>query len=126
MALRRVPIVAIRGSVIFPHTDSILSFGRQKSVAAVDSAFREDRVVAVFTQKDPRTQDPKEEDLYKIGTIATITQMMSTNGEIHALVRGQARIRLEEMIAHEPYLIGKVSELAEEKDDSAEVSHKPW
>jgi ATP-dependent Lon protease len=110
--LRRVPIVAIRGSVVFPHTDNILTFGRPKSVAAINSAFQEDRVVAIFTQKDSKTTDPRYEDLYKIGTIATITQMMSTEGEINALIRGQARIKLEETIAAEPFLVGKVSELS--------------
>ena len=70
--LRSVPIVAVRGSVVFPHTDSLLSFGRQKSVAAINAAFGGDRVVAIFTQKDQRTQDPSFEDLYEIGTIATV------------------------------------------------------
>jgi ATP-dependent Lon protease len=118
---RRVPIVAIRGSVIFPHTDTLLSFGRPKSVTAVNTAFQEDRVIAVFSQKDPRTSDPGESDLYKVGTIATITQMMSTEGEIHALVRGQARIRLGEIMAREPFLLGKVTEIPEEEEDSNEV-----
>jgi ATP-dependent Lon protease len=111
---RRVPIVPIRGSVVFPHSDTLLSFGREKSVSAVNSAFQGDRVVAIFTQKDPKTVDPDKEDLFDVGTIATITQMMSTDGEIHALIRGQARITLKEIIAHEPFLIGKVEEIPEE------------
>lgn len=118
---RNVPIVAVRGSVVFPHTDTLLSFGRPKSISAINSAFQEDRVIAIFTQKDPRTTDPSEEDLYKIGTIATITQMMSTDGEIHALVRGQARISLEEILSHEPYLLGKISEIPEEIEDTPGV-----
>ena len=119
--IRRVPIVAVRGSVIFPHTDTLLSFGRPKSTAAINTAFQEDRVIAIFTQKDARTSDPMEEDLYKVGTIATITQMMSTEGEIHALVRGQARIKIEEIISSEPYLLGKVIELKEEEGEADEV-----
>lgn len=121
LAFRRVPIVAVRGSVIFPHTDTLLSFGRPKSITAVNTAFQEDRVVAIFSQKDPRTSDPSEDDLYPIGTIATITQMMSTDGEIHALVRGQARIKLVEVLAKEPYLIGKVSEIKEQGLNTIEV-----
>ncbi len=118
---RRVPIVPVRGSVVFPHTDTLLSFGRTKSVIAVNSAFQEDKVIAIFAQKDPRTADPGFDDLYNIGTIATITQMMSTEGEIHALVRGQARISLKEIIAQEPYLIGKVHEIAEEFSVTPEI-----
>ena len=118
---RNVPIVAVRGSVVFPHTDTLLSFGRPKSISAINSAFEEDRVIAIFTQKDPKTTNPSEEDLYKVGTIATITQMMSTDGEIHALVRGQARINLEEILSHEPYLLGKISEIPEEIEDTPGV-----
>jgi ATP-dependent Lon protease len=119
--LRRVPIVAIRGSVVFPNTDAVLTFGRKKSVAAVNSAFQEDKVVAIFTQRDPRTSEPDFEDLYKIGTIAVITQMMSTEGEIHAVIRGRARVRLNDIIAHDPYLIGMVEELNDVSEISDEV-----
>src|SRR3972149_2894555 len=119
---RRVPVVPIRGSVVFPHSDTLLSFGREKSVSAVNSAFQEDRVIAVFTQKDPRTADPGKEDFYETGTIATITQMMSTEGEIHALIRGQARITLKEVVAQEPFLIGKVEEIPEEIGNLAEIA----
>jgi ATP-dependent Lon protease len=118
---RRVPIVPIRASVVFPHTDTLLSFGRPKSVAAINSAFQEDKVVAIFSQKDTRTADPGQEDLNEIGTIATITQMMSTEGEIHALIRGQARITLKEVLAQEPYLIGMVEEIPEEVDESPDI-----
>ena len=88
---------------------------------AVNSAFQQDRVIAIFAQKDVKTQDPDKSDLYDIGTIATITQMMATDNEIHSLVRGQARIRLEEIISHEPYLIGKIVEIPEDRDNSSEV-----
>jgi ATP-dependent Lon protease len=118
---RRVPITAVRGSVVFPHTDTLLSFGRPKSVAAINTAFQEDKVIAIFTQKDPQVSDPGEEDLYKVGTIATITQMMSTEGEIHALVRGQARIKLEEILSNEPFLLGKISEVSETVESTPDI-----
>lgn len=119
--VREVPIVAIRGSVIFPQTDAVLSFGRPKSVSAIDSAFQKDRVLGIFTQKDPRVADPKLEDLYKVGVIATITQMMSTDGEIHAVVRAQARIQLLEIIQDEPFLLAKVEEIFSERGDESEI-----
>lgn len=118
---RTVPIVAIRGSVVFPHTDTILSFGRPKSVAAVNAAFSEDRIIAIFNQKDPNVVDPAIEDLCEYGTIAVISQMMSSETEIHAVVKGQARIKLGEGLAHEPYLIGKVVEISEEDFEGATV-----
>ncbi len=119
---RRVPIVPVRGSVVFPHTDTLLSFGRAKSVEAIQSAFQEDRVIAIFSQKDPRTTDPAFEDLQEVGTIATITQMMTTEGEIHALIRGQARIRLKKILAQEPFLVGIVEEIYENRKITPEIS----
>jgi len=118
---RQIPIVAIRGSIVFPHTDAVLSFGRKKSIAAINTAFQEDRVIGVFTQKEAKIPDPGVEDLFHIGTIATISQMMSTEGEVHAVVKGQARIKLLNISSHEPYLIGNVEELQEEKDESADT-----
>lgn len=118
---RQIPIVAIRGSVVFPFTDAVLSFGRKKSVAAVNAAFQEDKVVGIFTQKETKVSDPGAEDLYKIGTIAVITQMMSTEGEIHAVVKGQTRIKLHEIVESEPYLIGKVEEVQSIKEEGTEL-----
>lgn len=120
--LNNVPIVAIRGSVIFPHTDIPLAFGRPKSVAAINAAFGADKVVVIFTQKDPRTGDPTEEDLYKTGTIATITQMMTSNGEVHALVRGRARVKLEKVVQTDLYMTGDVVELGDEDTQNVEVT----
>lgn len=119
--IRTVPLVAIRGTAIFPHTDSILSFGRPKSVASVNAAFGSDRVIAVFAQKNDKIADPAPHDLYQVGTLVTITQMMATEGEIHAMVRGLTRVRLEEVLAEEPYLVGKVSEMPEEDYEGEEV-----
>lgn len=119
--LRPVPVVAVRGSVVFPHTDSLLSFGRPKSMAAVNAAFSGDRVIAIFSQKDSRTQDPDFSDIYKVGTIATITQIMNTDGEVHAMVRGQARIEIKEEISDSPYLEARVAELSEEDVAGEEV-----
>lgn len=120
-AYRQIPIVAIRGSVVFPHTDAVLSFGRKKSISAVTAAFQEDRVVGIFTQKEPKIADPGYEDLYKVGTIATITQMMSTEGEIHAVVRGQARINLVELTSTEPHMIATVEEVKNEREQGSEI-----
>lgn len=118
---RKVPVVAVRGTVVFPHTDPVLSFGRKKSLAAVSKAFQEDKIIAIFAQKDVRTSAPKKDDLYEIGTIATITQMMSTDGEIHAVVRGQARAKLENIVSTDPFLLGEVTEIQEDVTESEDI-----
>ncbi len=118
---RELPTVAMRGSVVFPHTDSFLSFGREKSIAAVNAAFQSDRVIAIFNQKDPRKIDPELSDLYRVGTVAIITQMMSSENEIHAMVKGQSRINLEDILKTEPYLISKITEIKEKEVDDLSV-----
>ena len=119
--MRSVPIIPIRGSVVFPHTDTLLSFNRQNTIVAADNAFVKDRLVAIFTQKDSRIGDPQKEDLYEIGTLATITQMMSVEDGTHALVRGQIRVKLSEIVSESPYMIGNVEELPDVIDNSSEV-----
>jgi ATP-dependent Lon protease len=119
--MRSVPIIPIRGSVVFPHTDTLLSFVRSRSVDAADSAFEKDRLVAIFTQKDSRINDPEKDDLYEYGTLVTITQMMTVDNGVHALVRGQVRVRLSEIISKAPYPVGLVEELPDVIDNSSEV-----
>ncbi|KKP48213.1 MAG: ATP-dependent protease La [Candidatus Woesebacteria bacterium GW2011_GWA1_33_30] len=119
--IRSVPIAPIRGSVVFPHTDTLLSFVRQESVSALEDAFNKDRLVAIFTQKDSRIANPTRDDLYQYGTLATVTQMMSVDDGIHALVRGQVRVKLSNIVADRPYLIGAVEEIPDVVDNSSEV-----
>lgn len=116
-----VPVVAIRDSVVFPHTDNVLSFGRPKSVLAVNAAFQAQRVIAIFTQKDPEVLDPKLEDFYPVGTIATINQMMSSEEEVHALVKGQARIKIQSLNKTEPFLSADIVEIEETVEKGPEV-----
>jgi len=124
--IRKVPIVPIRGSIVFPNTDVVLTFGRKRSVVAVNSAFQTDKIVAIFAQKDAKTQDPKFEDLYSTGTIAVITQMMSTNNEIHCVVKGQARVKLLKISEKDPFITGEVKELNENPptDETRAFSNK--
>lgn len=119
--MRSVPIIPIRGSVVFPHTDTLLSFSRSKSVLASDEAFQKDRLIAIFTQKDSRINDPEKDDLYEFGTLVTITQMMTVEDGVHALVRGQVRIKLSEIVSDTPYLVGVVEELPDSLVESTEV-----
>ena len=116
-----LPVIAIRQGVIFPHAEATLTFGRTKSVAAIQAAFRSDRLVCFFTQKDPRTHDPDIDDLYRIGTVARIEDVMEEKKLRHALVRGLVKVRLESLQAKEPFLIGSLSEVHDIVEDSHEI-----
>src|SRR4029077_9852546 len=89
-----VPVIPIRDGIVFPHTESILTFGRPKSLAALESAFAGERVVCFVLQKNPRQNDPTPQELYEMGTISHIERMIRTDGEVNALVKGLARARI--------------------------------
>lgn len=117
---RSVPVVALRGSVVFPHTEAILAFGRPKTKAAVNAAFSGDKLLGIFTQKDARVSDPSPKDLYKIGTLGIIQQVMPTENEIHVIVQGLSRIKTAEIVSEEPFLIFDVEEVTDEVTGSTE------
>ena len=122
-----LPVVALRGSVVFPRTEAILTFGRPKTKAAVNAAYHSDKHLAIFTQKDARISDPQAEDLYQVGTLVEIQQIMPAEDEIHVLVSGKARIKIKEVITHDPFAVYKVEQLEEittaSGDEEARTRH---
>src|SRR5579872_3780037 len=116
-----VPVIPIRDGIIFPSTDSVLTFGRPKSLAALESAFQKERVVCFVLQKNARLNDPTTDDLYHIGTLSRIERMIRTDGEINAQVRGISRVKILSYERHESYFMAKVVELTDEVDNSEEV-----
>lgn len=116
-----VPVIPIRDGIIFPNTDAVLTFGRQKSLAALDSSFQNERIVCFVLQKSARVNDPSTEDLFEIGTLSRIERMIKTNGEINAQVRGLTRVKILSYEEHEAYLLARVVELPDVVEDTPEV-----
>ena len=116
-----VPIIPIRDGIIFPNTDSVLTFGRPKSLAALEYAFQNERIVGFVLQKNPRLNEPTPSDLYTFGTLSRIERMIKTEGEINAQVRGISRIKIESYAEDRPFLLGKVVEVPDVFRDSPEV-----
>ncbi|MBI2622790.1 MAG: endopeptidase La, partial [Candidatus Levybacteria bacterium] len=116
-----IPIIPIRDGIIFPNTDSVLTFGRPKSLAALESSFAHERIVCFVLQKNPKLNDPQPSDLYSIGTLSRIERMIRTDGEINAQVRGLARVKILSFEEHESYFLAKVVELSEAIEDTPEI-----
>lgn len=119
--LKLIPVIPIREGIIFPNTDSLLTFGRPKSLAALESSFQGERVVCFVQQRNARLNDPNPEDLYDIGTLSRIERMVRTNGEINAQVKGFARVKILEYEDHQSYLLAKIIELPDIIEDTAEI-----
>ncbi len=119
---RLVPVIPIRDGIIFPHTDSVLTFGRPKSLAALESSFsQQERVVCFVLQKNARLNDPSIEDLYSIGTLSRIERMIRADGEINAQVRGLVRVKIVGFEQYDSYLMARVVELEDELETSPEI-----
>jgi len=116
------PVLPIRNSVLFPNLILPLSVGRSASLAALDTALAaEDKTIVVVAQREPSTDDVGVDDLYEVGTLATIKKIERQDDVMHLLVFGSERVELGEVESTEPYLRVRVRRLPAPKDKSTEV-----
>ncbi|MCC7198526.1 MAG: endopeptidase La [Gammaproteobacteria bacterium] len=95
-APRRLPVLPLRDVVVYPHMVIPLFVGREKSILALDEAMKGDKQILLVAQRQADVDDPKAKDLYEIGTIATILQMLKLpDGTVKVLVEGSARASIE-------------------------------
>src|SRR6185436_6398816 len=122
-AVRELPLVALRETVIFPEMIVPLQVGRDKSVAALNAAVADGGPIALVTQRQAEQEeinDPSE--LYPIGTLAKIAQVVQLqDGTVRAIVQGQSRLRVHGFTQTAPYLKASISELADESPSGVEV-----
>ncbi|MCL4382958.1 MAG: endopeptidase La [Patescibacteria group bacterium] len=117
-----VPVAPLRDGVIFPGTEMVLTFGRPKSLAAIETAFSHEKLVVLVMQKGANVSEPVPDDLYKIGTLASVERMLKTDGEINALIKGIVRVEIVEYPQTEPFLLGKVKTLFDEIEIGDEIT----
>ena len=116
-----IPIIPIRDGIIFPKIDSVLTFGRPKSLAALESSFQGEKIVCFVLQKNSRLNEPEPEDLYEIGTLSRIERMIRSDGEINAQVKGISRVKILSYEPHEQFLLAKVAELEDITDEDPQI-----
>jgi len=106
------PIVAIRDGIVFPATENVLVFGRNKSVEAMKSAMIEDKKVVLVMQKKLDMDSPEADDIYHVGVLATIDKIATgEKGQINALVKGLKKVKITQFTQKTPFFIGKVEEI---------------
>lgn len=118
-----IPAVPVRESVVFPHTETLLSFGRPRSIEAVKAAFSgtSDKYLAVFCQREPRVENPGREDLYEVGTLVALQNVLETEGMVTVVARGISRVRFDDLVAFDPYLLSKVTQIPEKTENTEEM-----
>ncbi|WP_258360958.1 endopeptidase La [Moorella sulfitireducens (nom. illeg.)] len=119
---RILPLLPLRGVIVFPYTVIHLDVGRERSVSAIEEAMLKDRVIFLAMQKEAQDDDPGEDDIYNTGTIAEIKQLLKLpGGTIRILVEGIRRGNIKEYLSHDPFLKVVVEEAPEPAETSSEI-----
>jgi ATP-dependent Lon protease len=118
-----LPILPLRGVVVYPQTAVPLTIGQPRSINLVDDVVGEDvRMIGVVASKKPELEVPGPDDLFTVGTVAVVHRLFrAPDGTIRLLVQGLARFRLKEFVQQEPYLKAKIELIPEEMEDDIEI-----
>jgi ATP-dependent Lon protease len=120
--LKVLPLMPLRELVVFPQTAVPLFIGRAKSIIAVDKAYQKDKLIFLATQKDPKIDSPAPEDIYRVGTICRILQLVRLpDNTLKVLVEGLARGRIIRYLTTEEYFSVEVEEMNEVLEEDVET-----
>ncbi|MDA8097282.1 MAG: endopeptidase La [Clostridia bacterium] len=109
-----LPLLPLRGILVFPYMVIHLDVGREKSVKAIEQAMSQDRYIFLATQKEAQTDSPEIEDIYEVGTVAEVKQLLKLpGGTIRVLVEGIARARIISYLQEDPYFNVEIEQYAE-------------
>lgn len=113
---RELPLLPLRGILVFPYMVIHLDVGRERSMAAIEQAMLGDRIILLVSQKETEIDSPNQDDLYDMGTVAEIKQLLKLpGGTMRVLVEGISRGRILEFLEKDEFFIVRVEEFVEEK-----------
>jgi ATP-dependent Lon protease len=103
-----LPVLPLKETVVFPEAMSPLAIGQERSVRLIDDVVAGDRLLALVTVRDPKAETPGWDDLYEVGTAAIVHKMIKIpDGTLRILVQGLERVRLDNRVETDPYLLGE-------------------
>ncbi|GFD74335.1 endopeptidase La [Alteromonas marina] len=116
-----IPVLALRDVVVYPHMVIPLFVGREKSIRCLEAAMENDKQIFLVAQKDAGVDEPESDDIYTVGTIATILQLLKLpDGTVKVLVEGSVRGEIESYKQSEPFFVAHVDKLEDEGIDENE------
>jgi len=119
---RTVPALPLRDIIVFPHMVSQLFVGREKSIAALDEAMAHDKEIFLAAQKSAKTNEPTPDDIYSVGTVGTIVQLLRlADGTVKVLVEGRQRARVKRYNDSNEFFSVEIEEIAEAGTADVEV-----
>lgn len=108
-----MPILVLKNTVLFPSIVIPITVGRDRSIKAINKAYKSNKMVAVLSQKDSNIEEPAADDLYRVGTIARIIKLLRMpDGTTTAILQGRTRFMLREMTQEMPHMEGTLTTLA--------------
>ena len=117
-----LPILPLRGVVVYPHTAVPLTVGQPRSIRLVDDVVAGDKYVGLVAAVNPELETPGPNDLYKVGVIAVVHRLLrAPDGTVRLLVQGMSRFRLNEFVTEEPYLKAKIDVAPEIVETGLEI-----
>ncbi len=118
----QLPILPLRGVVVYPHTAVPLTIGVPRSVRLVDEAAAGSRLIGLVASKRPELDLPGPDDLYRYGTVALIQRLFRVpDGTMRIIVQGLVRFRLAAFVAQEPYLVARIELMPETVEEGLEI-----
>ncbi len=117
-----LPVLPLRGLVVYPMMWLPLTIGQQRSIQLVEESLPQSRIIALVTSRDESVEEPSPEQIYEIGTAAQVHRVLKApDGTIRLAVQGLERIRLKEYIQEKPYLRARVEVLPETLEEGLEL-----
>ena len=117
-----IPFIGLKEGVIFPETEAVLTFGKPISIAGINHAFSNNEEVCFVSQKDAKTTATSLSDYYLVGTVCRIVKTLPVNEELHAIVKGLFRVKIESIEEKDGLVWALVSEYPEDTSITAEIS----
>ncbi|MEC8133442.1 MAG: LON peptidase substrate-binding domain-containing protein, partial [Bacteroidota bacterium] len=121
---KSLPILSLRNTVLFPGVVIPITAGRDKSIKLINDANKGSKVIGVLSQKDETVEDPKFEDLYRVGTVARILKVLKMpDGNTTVIIQGKKRFEIEEPVSDTPYMTAKIKDI---KEIMPAIDHKEF
>ena len=121
-AVRFLPVLPLKGGVVFPNAMMPITIGQERSIKLIDEALVKDRIIAVVSVKNQAIDVPQQEDLYTVGCLSNVVKMMKLKDDhMSVLIQGQSRIRIGEYTQNTPYLQATIDIINEDYERDVET-----